>query len=83
MKKKSPKKNEVTKFGSFAKIEAGHFDLTREISVMCLNRYISRIKAQVKHLEKSSINNLWQIKGCKKDFSVLKKALKIIESYTG
>lgn len=83
MEKNILKKCNTPKFGCIAKTFSGHFDLTKEITEMCMNRYLSRIKAQIKYLEKSETQYLYQIKGCKKDFLTLKKALKVILSCTG
>ena len=68
------KKNENSVF----KTKPAHQDLTNIITLLCLKRYLQRIKSQIKFTEN---NEPQQIKGLLKEFQIIKKAINIIEFY--
>jgi len=69
------------KSNSIFKIKADHQDLTITITIMCLERSLKRIKAQLKHSIKNSEEVYCGIDNNIKDYKTIKKAIKIIESY--
>ena len=62
------------------RIKGEHKDLTNEITIMCLERALKRIKSQLKHSETAK-DSSWQIDICLEDYKIIKKAIKIIEKY--
>jgi hypothetical protein len=59
-------------------VKAEHKDLTNEITILCLERTLSRIKSQIKHSERFASE---QIKENLNDFKAIKKAIKIVKHY--
>lgn len=68
------KKNQNSVF----KIEPAHQDLTNEITLLCLKRYLKRIKSQIKYTENFEPQ---QIKGLLNEFKIIKKAINVVEFY--
>ena len=58
--------------------ESKHVDLTNSITILCLERSLMRIKAQIKYSEKIAPE---QIKNYLKDFKIIVKAINIIKFY--
>lgn len=67
-----------TKTISVLKIKAEHLDITQQITNICLERYLKRIKSQIKHCEISYPEHLTNLL---KEYKTIKKTIKIINFY--
>lgn len=59
-------------------LKGDHKDITIEITLLCLERCLYRIKSQIKY---SEINGPEQLKGNLQDFKKIKQAIKIVKHY--
>jgi len=69
---------------SILKIKGEHIDCTKQISLICLERALKRIKSQLDHSAKSTEEELSycdQVKGNLDDFKIIKRAIQIIKHY--
>lgn len=60
------------------KVRPEHKNLTIEITLLCLERCLYRIKSQIKH---SEIYGPEQLKGNLQDYKKIKQAIKIVKHY--